>query len=224
VANLRGQVSGSRGAGEDARRAWQESMTRRLQELRAQIEPEDPIRLAIRSGGVWAESEIRFRYWGQELAVSWPSLEASQLESRKPCSTFDTAMLLYYLVKADGAALAGRWIGFRELPDGAFYNQAFQGYSGGPLARALSTRPAEFERAAAGLDGTPVADLAPHAFRFLPLPRLPLAAALWPGDEDLPGRAAILFDASASHYLTTDGLALLGSGLASRLMRGADVH
>ena len=51
--------------------------------------------------------------------------------------------------------------------------------------------------------------------------RLPLAAALWPGDEDLPGRAAILFDASASHYLTTDGLALLGSGLASRLLRTA---
>ena len=58
----------------------------------------------------------------------------------------------------------------------------------------------------------------------LGMPRLPLAAALWPGDEDLPGRAAILFDASASHYLTTDGLALLGSGLASRLLRGADVH
>ena len=221
MASLRGQAAGSQGAGEDARRAWQQSMTRRLQELRTQIQPEDPARLAIHSGGIWAESEVRLQYWGQQLAVSWPSLEASQLENGKPCSTFDMAMLLYYLVTADGAALAGRWIGFRELPDGAFYNQAFQDYSGGPLARTLSTRPAEFERAAAGLGGTPVADLAPYAFRFLPLPRLPLAAALWPGDEDLPGRAAILFDASASHYLTTDGLALLGSGLASRLLRTA---
>jgi len=221
VTSLRGQAAGSQGAGEDARRAWQESMTRRLQELRAQLRPEAPTQLAARCGGQWVESEVRLRYWGQELAVSWPSLEASQLENGKPCSTFDTAMLLYYLVTADGAALAGKWIGFRELPGGTFYNQAFQGYSGGPLGRALSNRPAEFERAAAGLNGTRVADLAPHAFRFLPLPRLPLAAALWPGDEDLPGRAAILFDASASHYLTTDGLALLGSGLASRLLRSA---
>ena len=221
MTSLRGQAAGSQGAGEDARRAWQQSMTRRLQELRAQLRPEDPAQLAARSGGQWAGSEIRLRYWGQELAVSWPSLEASQLQGRNPRSTFDTAMLLYYLVTADGAALAGQWIGFRELPGGTFYNQAFQGYSGGPLARALSTRPTEFERAAAGLNGTPVADLAPHAFRFLPLPRLPLAAALWPGDEDLPGRASILFDASASHYLTTDGLALLGSGLASRLLRAA---
>ena len=221
MTSLRGQAAGSQGAGEDARRAWQESMTLRLQELRAQMRPEDPAQLAARCGGQWVESEIRLRYWGQELAVSWPSLEASQLENGKPCSTFDMAMLLYYLATADGAALAGKWIGFRELPGGTFYNQAFQGYSGGPLARALSNRPAEFERAATGLNGTRVADLAPHAFRFLPLPRLPLAAALWPGDEDLPGRAAILFDASASHYLTTDGLALLGSGLTSRLLRAA---
>ena len=130
MTSLRGQAAGSQGAGEDARRAWQESMTRRLQELRAQLRPEDTAQLAARSGGQWVESQIRLRYWGQELAVSWPSLEASQLERGKPCSTFDTAMLLYYLVTADGAGLAGQWIGLRELPGGTFYNQAFQGYSG----------------------------------------------------------------------------------------------
>jgi len=221
VTSLRGQAAGSQGAGEDARRAWQESMTRRLQELRAQIRPADPTQLAARCGGQWAGSEIRLQYWGEELAVGWPSLEVGQPENGQPSSTFDTAMLLYYLATADGAPIAGRWIGFRELPGGTFYNQAFQGYSGGLLAQALSSHPTDFERAAAGLNGTPVAVLARCAYRFLPLPRLPLAAALWPGDEDLPGRAAILFDASASHYLTTDGLALLGSGLASRLLRAA---
>jgi hypothetical protein len=48
-----------------------------------------------------------------------------------------------------------------------------------------------------------------------------LACALWPGDEDFPSKASILFDASASHYMPTDGLALLGSGLARRLIKAA---
>ena len=44
-------------------------------------------------------------------------------------------MILYYLSYADGTPLADRWIGYRELPDGTFYSQAFQGYSGDRLAR-----------------------------------------------------------------------------------------
>ena len=61
--------------------------------------------------------------------------------------------------------------------------------------------------------------LAPYAFSFSPLPMIRLACALWPGDEDFPSKASILFDASASHYMPTDGLALLGSGLARRLIK-----
>jgi hypothetical protein len=196
-------------------------MERRLQELRAQLQGQDPAQVARRSGSSWDQGKIRLSYWGQELSLAWPSLVATRMEDGQPASTFDSAMLLYYLITADGTPPAGRWISYRELPGGAFYNQAFQGYSGGPLARALSDRPTEFERAAASLGGTPVAQLAPQAYGFLPLPRLPLAAALWPGDDELPGRAAVLFDACACHYMTTDGLALLGSGLTSRLLRAA---
>jgi hypothetical protein len=64
-----------------------------------------------------------------------------------------------------------------------------------------------------------VAGLAPHAWRFLPLPRVPLAVCLWPGDEEVPAQAAILFDSNAGRHLPTDGLALLGSGLTGRLIR-----
>lgn len=219
MADLRGQASGS--PVEDARHAWAESMARRIQQLRAELGGRQPAKLTARSGAIFEAGSIRLQYWGRPVEVSWPALEASFNDTGQPCSTFDAAMLLYYLVTADGSPVAGRWIGFRELPGGAFYNQAFQGYSGAPLARALQSDPTRFERAAAELGGQPVDGLAPHAFRFLPLPRLPLAAALWPGDEELPGRAAVLFDACASHYLTTDGLALLGSGLTGRLLRTA---
>jgi hypothetical protein len=194
-------------------------MTRRLQELRARLQSDDPARLAVRAEAGWHAGRICLAYWGQEHAVSWPTLQAVRLAGGQPCSTFDAAMLLYYLATADGTLPAGRWIGFRELPGGSFYNQAFQGYSGDPLARTFSSRPGELERAAQELGGRRLTGIAPFAWSFLPLPRLSLAAALWPGDEELAGRAAVLFDASASHYLPTDGLALLGAGLSGRLLR-----
>jgi hypothetical protein len=130
-------------------------------------------------------------------------------------------MLLYYLHTADGTDLADRWIGFRELPDGSFYNQAFQGYSGNRVAQHFGEDDVALHAAARQLGGFELPALAPVAYAFTPLPKIRMALALWPGDEDFPTRASVLFDANASHYMTTDGLALLGSGLARRVIRAS---
>ena len=222
MAHLRGMASGHRPdrAVEDARRAWQESMERRLDSLRGALQKESVADVAFRSGAQLSAGQLRLRYWDREVLIDWPSLQA-EYQDDGPCSTFDTAMLLYFIITADGSPAAGRWISFRELPDGGFYHQAFQGYSGNRIATAFGGDPAAFTRACEALDGEPIADLSPHAFAFHPFERLALAAALWPGDEELPGTATVLFDASASRYLPTDGLALLGSGLAGRLVKYA---
>jgi hypothetical protein len=160
-------------------------------------------------------------YWQSTVRVLWPELTAVHAEDGKPCATFDQAMLLYYLNAADGAPLAGRWIGYRELPDGGFYHQAYQGYSGDRLARAFGDQPQTLARAAQALGGAAMDALGAPAYVFIPLPRLRLAAVLWPGDEEFAARGAVLFDAASSHYMTTDGLALLGGGLAGKLARWA---
>jgi hypothetical protein len=152
-------------------------------------------------------------------AITWPGLEARFVEDGVPCSIFDLSLFLYYLKIADGTPFADRWISFRELPGGAFYNQAFQGYSGDRLAKALGKRAQAFETAAWALKGAKLSALAEYAFAFQPLPRIRLAAVLWEGDEEFPSRATILFDAASSHYMTTDGMAILGSGLVSRIIR-----
>jgi hypothetical protein len=139
------------------------------------------------------------------------------------CSVFDIGMLLYYLLTADGIDLADRWISFRELPDGAFYNQAFQGYSGKRVADHFGEDLEAFHTAVRQLGGFQLTALAPAAYAFNPLPRIRLALAMWPGDEDFPSRATVLFDAHADHYMTTDGLALLGSGLARRVIRASSM-
>jgi hypothetical protein len=196
-------------------------MLPQVEALRAAIRQEAPGPLAARSGAAFSEDgRLHISYWGRRAVMTWPSLDPCWEADGKPCPVFDAAMLLYYLRSADGAPLADRWIGFRELPDGSFYHMAYQRYSGDRLARAFDSDTDRFHLAAHALGGCPLSALG-DAYAFDPLPRIRLAAVLWPGDDELPARGAVLFDASASHYMTTDGLALLGGGLAGRLERAA---
>jgi hypothetical protein len=134
-------------------------------------------------------------------------------------SSFVQALLLTYLQTADGTLPAGRWMSFRELPNGGFYHQAFQGYTGDRLVKKWGHDLAGFEKACQSLGGSPV-DLGSAGFSLEVLPRLKLAAVYWLGDEDLPSRATILFDTCAPHYMVVDGLAILGSHLVDKILGG----
>jgi len=223
MAGLTDQASGKRVTGgeaiERAHQAWQESMLHQLDVLRNEISVTQPGRLVVNCGGTLVDQQIRLTYWGQEVGISWPDLKARKMSDGSECSVYDAGMLLYYLREADGTPMAEQWIGYRELPGGNFYSQAFQGYSGDRLASAYGEKPEAYVKVAHILEGITLTGLPGLAFAFLPLPHIRLAAILYPGDEEFAARASVLFDAAASHYMTTDGLALLGAGLVGRLIQ-----
>jgi hypothetical protein len=228
MAGLTDQASGAKvSAGETierAHQAWQESMLRQLDVLRNVIRAIQPGRLAVNSGGTLVNQDIQLTYWGQVIAISWPDLIARNMTDESACSVYDTGMLLYYLREADGTPMANQWIGYRELPGGSFYSQAFQGYSGDRLANVYGEKPEAFDEAARAMHGVALTALPGIAYAFLPLPHIRLAAILYPGDEEFSARASVLFDAAASHYMTTDGLALLGAGLVGRLIQAGKIN
>lgn len=222
MAGLTDQAGGMNVSGgeaiERAHRAWEESMSRQLDVLRSEVRARHPGRLAANCGGALVEQEIRLSYWGQPIGISCVDWVARKLVDGTECSVYDTGMLLYYLRGADGTPMADHWIGYRELPGGSFYSQAFQGYTGDRLAHAFGEQPEAYIKAAAKWQGEHLSGLPGIAYAYLPLPRIRLASILYPGDEEFPARASVLFDAAAGHYMTTDGLALLGAGLSGRLI------
>jgi hypothetical protein len=130
------------------------------------------------------------------------------------------SLILTYLSMSDGAPPIDRWLGFRELPNGLFYAQAFQGYTGAGLVHDLHGDVAVFRRASEKLQGRPLA-LGDAGYVFQVLPRLSLAAIMWAGDDEFPAQAQVLFQESAPHYLVTDGLAILGSLLIGQIVKAA---
>lgn len=201
----------------------------RVAELRQELRLVDPAELAARTGAILRPGEgkelmFALPYWGQEVILTFPELVGYDA-CRQPLNNFDQAMLAYYFALSDGSPLAGSWISFFDLPNGNFYAQAFQGYSGDQMAKAFGNDSSAFENAARSLDGRPPwlsASLGDSAFVFQVFPHVSLLAVLWLGDEDFPPSYRVLFDAAISHHLSTDACAILGSMLTRRLLKAHD--
>ena len=208
-------------AAAEAQRNWEAALLAQMDRLRAELRRLNADTVSVSVAGRLQDGDLVLSYWGRRVHIGWPDLEVSWDDGRLACPPFDAAMVLYHLHASDGTPPAGSWISYRDLPGGSFYHQAFNGYTGRRLAAAFGSSPADFDEAALRLGGEPIRELGPSAWRFTPFERIPLGACLWPGDDELPAQATVVFDAHAGRHLPTDGLALLGSGLTGRLLRAA---
>lgn len=132
-------------------------------------------------------------FFGAAHLVTHPAGEAA---AAYPVHVAVRVLLLHYLLTASGAPAAGSWAAFRELPGGLFYAASFAARAEAPLARAFTAGPGgleAFARAARSAGGQPL-ELADAAWSFAALPRVPIAALVWVGDDELPGEARLLFD------------------------------
>jgi hypothetical protein len=106
-----------------------------------------------------------------------------------------------------------------------FYAQAFRGYAEVRLVHELGTGGlAAFRRGVERLGGTPIeigSGAGNAAYAVQVLPRIRLASVYWLGDEDFASQTSILFEDTAPHYLSTDGLAVLGSHLVNKVLKEA---
>lgn len=214
----------------DIRRDWKpsrrqtsaEQLAGRVDELRATLRVQDPGLVAARSDSSWltlgpGRGELHIPFFGKVCIFSFPELHGYNNHD-DPLPDFQQALLLYYLVTADGAPLTERWVSFADLPDGWTYNAAFQGYSGDEIVKSFGLDLKRFRSACERTEGRS-GEVGSASFIFRALPRLPLMVTYWLGDEEFPSSCKILFDESASHYLPIDACAILGGMLARKLIR-----
>ena len=168
-----------------------------------------------------AERNFLLEFFWTGYVISADDFTVRRAKDGKEPSSFIQSLILTYMVMGDGTTPSRRWIGFRELPEGMFYVQAFRGYTGIRLVRQLEGGLPAFERASEKLGGEPIAAIGDTGYAFTLLPRIRVAVVYWQGDEELGSQARVLFEDTAPHYLPTDGLAIMGSHLVGSLLRSA---
>ena len=202
------------------------NFTRRVGELRAALEKCDPRTLAKRSGAEFEPRDdqtgvFHLALWDRPIALRFPELVVMD-EEHEPATLVIQALVLYYFQTAHGPAPTGEWVSFSELPDGKFYNQAFQGYSGKQISRAFGNDTSKVQQAALAAGGELLpaeqSAIGDFACRFRVLPRLPVLLVGWQGDEDFPASYHFLFDSSATNYLPIDVCAIVGGMLARKVI------
>jgi hypothetical protein len=199
------------------------ALTGKVDELRQALKKADPTMLALNTDAQFersGEEEGRFvlPLWENEIVITYPDFIAHDGATGAELTVDVQAMLLYHFQTSRGAPVAGRWISFSELPDGKFYTTAFQGYTGGELARTFHNDLASFERAAEKAGGKRE-ELGGASYSFTALPRIRLLVVYWEGDDDFPPSVQVLFDAAVVQHLPTDVCAILGSMMARRIKK-----
>jgi|Deesub1362A_J573_1020465.scaffolds.fasta_scaffold04112_4 hypothetical protein len=194
---------------------WRKSLWPKIEGARAALRGISVEELARRSGVRAVGGRLELEFLGATYTLTFPELTLLGPEG-KPASEEEEALLLDYLVNADGTRPTGRWVGFRELPHGNFYFRAFQGYTGDELVRRLDAE--GFRRAAERAGGKPI-PLGDLGYEFRTLPLIPVAVVWWKGDEEFPPKASFLFDASSDRFLPTEGLAIVGRLLCRKLVK-----
>jgi hypothetical protein len=202
-------------------------LAERISELHNALREIDPQALAARTGATFLPAGPKvgtfyMAYWNRDISLTFPEFVSRDVRSGEKLGDLDQALLADYFTISNGTPEIGRWISFSELPDGKFYTQAFQGYTGSKLAVQIGNDSDGFSRAASALSGkrlAPDQHLGDAAFAFQALPQVSLLAACWLGDEDFPPSYRILFDAGSGNHLSTDACAILGSALTSRLAK-----
>ena len=192
-----------------------------VKEAQAKLRTIDRMVVADRSGAtIDPQGNLRVEFLRREYVIDHAEWTVRRADDGAAPPSLMQSLLLTYLYMADGTPPIDRWMGFRELPNGLFYAQAFQGYTGAELVRDLNGDVEAFKQAGENLQGSalPIGN-AGYVFRVLP--RLKLAVVMWAGDDDFPAQAQVLFQESAPHYLMTEGLAIIGNLLIGQIVKAA---
>lgn len=126
-----------------------------------------------------------------------------------------TVLLAHYSL-ASPIPLSGKLVKFKDIPGGYAYEGAFNQRAIQPIAEVFGENPEELLEAAKLLGGLRL-NLGDFSFEVAALKAIPLTYILWAAGE-FPASASILYDESASNYLPTEDLAVLGELTTCRLL------
>jgi len=136
-------------------------------------------------------------------------------QNSKKLDIFSYAIILHYLVNADGAKISGEWISYRELPDGMFYFRTIPGVLE-PVRQKYKNSAKGLIKKIEGSGGHRSSDFKNGGVIY-PFKNFPVLVIIDEESEEFDASLRILFDRNGSHYIKTDVVKMIAVYLARSL-------
>ena len=175
---------------------------------------------AEKSGAVYEKDpegeKLSMSFFSEPYTIRFPKIEFSS-PGKRTISLVTRALILHYLLKADGSPLTHKWAAYKDLPGGLLYASVFARRVTEPLIKKFGRSAKLFQEAGSRLGGES-GGVGDASFSLRALPRIPLQYVLWEGDEEFPPSVQLLFDSSVDRYLPLEDIVVLGQITTGRLI------
>jgi len=190
-----------------------------LQKAVEEMKAITPYAVASKSGTNYDGKRFRIPFFNRVFLVYFPEIQIVDEKDSTPAPQWLAIILLHYLLQAKGMPVADDWIAYRQLPGAILFERRFLQMAVNPLLRAFDNNIEGFKKAGLALRGIPITRTGDAAFKFIALPKIPMACIFYQGEEGIPSSVNILFDAVAPEYLPTEDLSLVGVYLVNAMRK-----
>ena len=185
----------------------------------------DPKQQAARAGaearpGDDGQHVVSFSYFAQDIEVTHPGGEVRRADGSDPLKLPEQILVLHYLCSEGPIPDGDRIIAYSEIPDGKFYDDAYQRRTKLFLLGVFGSDPDRMAVAAKALKAEP-AELGDVSMRVRALPMIDIYPVLYRGDEEFPADAAVLLGERIQGFFSAEDTAMVAGLTVSYLAKAA---
>jgi len=188
-----------------------------LKELKKKIATCDIGSRAGLLGATSNRASITITCLGKDFEVSGQGAVASQCHTH----AWFSLPLLDYILHCEGAEPSGRWVPFRELPQGKTWNPLFEQRCEKPLKRIADSHSDLFASLVSMFSGTSATRVfnSDISVVLFPLPRVPMLVCYWRPEDGMESQLHLFFDDTAEQNLSVESLFTMATGIVRMLER-----
>ncbi len=161
---------------------------------------------------------IDVQYLGENYSVVLPEMDVIIENDKNEIPFREIVLILHYLAQAKGTPPSGKYITFRELPEGPVYFRTFSKRTIQPLVKNFGQNPARLIDIGEDFGGVS-SELGDTSIVIPAFSRVPVTVVIWKGDDEFPPEGSVLFDANIQDYLTTEDITVLSEVITWKLVR-----
>ena len=163
---------------------------------------------------------VSLSYFAQDIEVTHPGGEVRRADGNDPLKLPEQILVLHYLCAEGPIPDGDRVIAYSEIPDGKFYDDAYQRRTKLFLLGVFGAQPERMPEAARTLNAEP-AELGDFSVKVRAFPLVDIYPVLWKGDEEFPADASVLLSERITGFLNAEDAAMVAGLTVSYLARAA---